>query len=121
MMTLTKLDAQERHEVHGARVKELISGEISGKEFIASLISQVEFSETEAREQYEAVRGNFAIAIYAVRTNGYVSAPIKITDKDIRWRDGRVTSFYGANRDGAIVEIDGLRVPFSLFELRVKQ
>lgn len=125
---MTDLDPDERHEVHNARVLELCSGEISGKEFVHSLIHQVGLSAIEAKEQWQALHDQGQIKIYDVagprcmilypREDAASSGNIKVT----HWQRGMITSMY-ANMQGAIVQtsedVFSMRVPFALFELRL--
>jgi len=110
-----QLDPDERHTVHNERVRELIAGEISGKEFVKSLIEQVGFSEIESRRQYQDVKTHSYLAIDDIKSGSRVSCP----HGDI-FLPGKVTSLYGSGA-GAICELDNMvsRFPFSLFELRV--
>ena len=115
-MKASELTRDERHEIHEARINELIDGSISGKEFVKSLIEQVGFSTDEARSQWHELFTAKTPLIYQVRSG----APVSVETK-VGWQQGRITSFYGSDL-GAVVELEsGYRVPFSLFELRVRK
>lgn len=114
---MTKLDPDERQQVHNVRILELQSGEISGKEFVESLIIQVGFSRFEAYEQWQAIRDNGMMGIYNAAKSG-----CKVQFKSMLhgWQVGVIREFYGADRAGVIVELhDGFRAPFALYELRM--
>lgn len=119
--TADRLTADEKHEIHNARVVEFQNGEISGKEFVQSLMQQCGFHELDAKEQWQSVRDNCEPRIYSVQAGDDILYPVRMSDLtgETEWRKGRVSSFY-AMRVGAIVDIgNGLKLPFSLFELRV--
>jgi len=118
---VSQLTRDERHEVHNERIRELIAGEISGKEFVASLMEQVGFTQVEASEQYHAVKQEFPVAIFQLKIGGRIEALTNASGIHIStWHRGKIVSFYAGDL-GAIVELDGIpsRFPFSLYELRV--
>jgi hypothetical protein len=120
---MTKLDPDERHEVHAARVNELCAGDISGKEFVHSLVHQVGFTTQEAREQWQALKDQGQIAIYSkAACRLMVEYPVEIKAGMFEFRRGMISSLYGSDL-GAVVQTSenafSMRVPFSLFELRL--
>lgn len=127
---MNRLDPDERHQVHNARILELQSGEISGKEFVSSLVSQVGFSTLEARGQWQELKDQGSIAIYDLaKSRCMVQYPFIMQEgcgrimPVIEWRKGLITLLYGSDL-GAIVQTDpfdqfSVRFPFALFELRL--
>jgi len=118
-----KLDPDERHAVHAERIRELTCGEISGKEFVQSLIDQVGFSKIEAREQWQALKDQHVIMIYELAKSGImVEYPVAINHIETMYFRGRIVSLYGSGI-GATVQAEKasamLTLPFSLFELRL--
>lgn len=115
-----KLDPDESNAVHAERIRELTSGEISGKEFVQSLIDQVGFSQVEAREQWQALKDQGVIAIYNIAKSGVdVNFPMPVKTFHTHGI-GKIVSMYGSDL-GAIVCPEGMaiKLPFSLFELRL--
>ena len=110
-----RLTADEKHEVHNARVIEFESGAISGKEFVFSLVNQCGFSEMEAKREWQQIRDLGNVEIYKKNCGDVVYYQRPHVPE---WEAARVLNFY-AQSVGVVVDIgNGLQVPFSLFELR---
>lgn len=127
-MLMAKLDPDERRDVHTARVDEICSGEISGDEFVCSLVNQVGLSTLEAKACWQALKDDGKIAIYdRAQSRCMVEYPFPIArdnrgyPRSVEYRRGMITAIYA--KDGAIVQtgenVFSMRVPFSLFELRL--
>lgn len=114
MITAQDFTREERAQMHVEYVRQLEAGEMSGKEFVHALWSRVGFHELDAKIEWQSIKNMGGIAIYKLKCGDKVQAPA-FGD----WADGKITSFYGSGI-GAIVDFNGVRLPFSLFELRIK-
>lgn len=114
-----RLSRDEQHEIHDARVIELQGGEISGKEFVASLKMQCGFSDIDAKRQWQDIKNLDAIPIYRLKEGDKIEAPAFG-----KFFSATIKSFYGAGA-GAVVVFDnvpavaGATLPYAMFELRV--
>lgn len=113
---MNNLDPEERHEVHNARVIEVTAGDISGKEFVASLVQQVGLTFNEAMHEWENIKSHSAIA-------GKTVGERVMYPYEDGFRVGVICRFFGSHM-GVVVLTDvndtwSMRVPFSLIELKV--
>lgn len=126
---MTRLDPDERADVLNARIAELESGEISGDEFVRSLVNQVGFSTLEAKARWQVLKDDGAISIYdKAAPHCMVEYPFPIAidnrgyPRSVEYRRGMITSLYGSGA-GAVVQtaehFGAMRVPFAVFELRL--
>lgn len=105
---------EERAQMHVEYVRQLEAGEMSGKEFVHALWSRVGFHELDAKGEWQSVKNMGRVAIYRLKCGDAVQVPF-----GGGWADGKISSFYGSEA-GAIVIVGEMRLPFSLYELRVK-
>lgn len=108
---MPKLDRTEIGEVYSARLLELANGEISGKEFVASLVDQCDFVYADAMSLWETIKPD----IYNI--NDWISFPVLG-----KWQEGIIVADYMSGH-GAIIQTSrtnrfAARVPFSKFELK---